>query len=66
MSTDCLMPVPALAALNDVSLMPAPALAALNDVCLMPALALTALNDVVCLFDASPCTDSSELCFLFV
>ena len=43
-----------------VCLMPAPALAALNDVCLMPALALTAMNDVVFLFDASPCTDGSE------
>ena len=60
MSTDCLMPVPALAALNDVSLMPALAMAALNDVCLMPAPALTALNDAVCLFDASPYTGGSE------
>ena len=43
-----------------VCLMPAPALTALNDVvCLFDA-SLAAMNDVVCLFDASPCTDGSE------
>ena len=43
-----------------VCLMPAPALTALNDVVCLFDTSLNAMNDVVCLFDASPCTDGSE------
>ena len=43
-----------------VCLIPAPALTALNDVVCLFDSSLKAMNDVVCLFDASPCTGGSE------